>query len=148
MPLPELAKFKAPGLALAAAIVVTELVVTATLMRTAYVGMLRDTRQSAMALTQVLSLSVREPLMRDDLWRVYEALRIPLTAGDGAPGLRSIIVLDPSLHVYASSDPHRYPVLTPGAGLPTELAAAAQTLRDDPRTFVFNTPDSLDATFS
>ncbi|MGW8307430.1 MAG: ATP-binding protein [Achromobacter pulmonis] len=140
-------RYKVP-LALAAAIVVTELVVTATLMRTAYVGMLRDTRQSAMALTQVLSLSVREPLMRDDLWRVYEALRIPLTAGDGAPGLRSIIVLDPGLHVYASSDPHRYPVLTPGAGLPAELAAAAQTLRDDPRTFVFNTPDSLDATLA
>ncbi|MGY6273789.1 sensor histidine kinase [Achromobacter deleyi] len=140
-------RYKVP-LALAAAIVVTELVVTVTLVRTAYVGMLRDTRQSAKTLTQVLSLSVREPLVRDDLWRVYEALRIPLAAGDGAPGLRSILVLDPNLRVYASSDPQQFPVLTPSAALPTELRAAAETLRGDQRAFVFTSPDSLDASLA
>lgn len=136
-------RYKVP-LALAAAIILTEVVVTFTLVRTAYVGMSRDTRQSALALIQILSLSVREPLVRDDLWRVYEALRIPMAAGDGGSGLMSIIVIDPHMRVYAASDPQRYAVLSPIAGLPPALRAAAETLREGRETFLFNAADRFE----
>ncbi|CAM3889438.1 sensor histidine kinase [Bordetella tumulicola] len=136
-------RYKVP-LALAAAIILTEVVVTFTLLRTVYVGMLRDTHQSALALIQVLSLSVREPLVRDDLWRVYEALRIPMAAGDGGSGLKAIIVIDPRMRVYAASDPNRYAVLSSIAALPPALRATAETLREGNETFLFNATDRFE----
>src|SRR3546814_15347450 len=116
-------RYKAP-LALAAAILATELVVTATFVQLSYLAMRQDMRQGAQALTRMLALSVREPLRRDDLWRVYEAIRIPVDATGPVSGVQAIIVLDQDFNVYAASDPKHYPISTSLAALPDELTHA------------------------
>lgn len=129
-------RYKAP-LALAAAILATELVVTATFIQTSYSAMRQDMRQGAQALTRMLALSVREPLRRDDLWRAYEAIRIPVDATGPVSGVQAIIVLDQDFNVYAASDPKHYPISTSLAALPDELTHAVAALRDPSQSFYF-----------
>lgn len=129
-------RYKVP-LALAAAILATELVVTVTFVQTSYSAMRQEMRQGAQALTRMLALSVREPLRRDDLWRAYEAIRIPVDATVPVSGLQAIIVLDQNFNVYAASNPKHYPISTPLVALPDELKQAVAALREPSQPFYF-----------
>lgn len=64
-------------LAIITAIVFTELVVTTTLLSQASRDAQADLRSNAQGLSQLLSHSLREPLVRDDLWQSYEIIRTP-----------------------------------------------------------------------
>lgn len=129
-------RYKVP-LALAAAILATELVVSFTFVQMSYLGMRQDMRQGAQSLTRMLALSVREPLVRDDLWRVYEIIRIPVDATGPVSGVQAIIVLDQDFRIYAASSPKHYPISTPLAALPDELKDAVAALRQSPQAFYF-----------
>src|SRR3546814_7842733 len=122
-------RYKAP-LALAAAILATELVVTATFVQLSYLAMRQDMRQGAQALTRMLALSVREPLRRDDLWRVYEIIHVPVDATGPISGLQAIIMLDHDFKVYAASNPKHYPISTSLAALLDEVKLAVAAIRE------------------
>ncbi|HQR20441.1 MAG TPA: HAMP domain-containing sensor histidine kinase [Burkholderiaceae bacterium] len=100
-------------LAISAVILLTEVVVTATLVTRAYADARADLEANARNLTTVLARSLRDPLLRDDLWQAYEVIRTPLAARTADNPLQDIVVLDAQLLVYVASDPVRLPVLTP-----------------------------------
>ena len=112
-------------LAITTVIVLTEVVVTATLLWIAFSDARADLETSARNLTAVLSRSLRDPLVRDDLWQAYEVIRTPLAARDPDNALQDIVVIDGRGQVFVASDPIRFPVATPAAGLSAALLAVA-----------------------
>ncbi len=117
-------RLKVP-LAITAVILVTEVVVTTLLVTRAHTDARRDLEASARGLTTLLARSLRDPLLRDDLWQAFEVVGTPLAARSVDSPLQGVVVLDASRQVFVSSDPRRVPVLTPAAGLPEPLAGIA-----------------------
>jgi signal transduction histidine kinase len=143
-------------LAISAVILLTELVVTTTLVTRAYADARTDLEASARNLSIVLARSLRDPMLRDDLWQAFEVIRTPLAARAADNPLQDIVVLDVESRVFVASDPRRLPVLTPlheldeslvrlvtagtpnefemrvgGEGGRSEMAAAGPILADD-----------------
>jgi signal transduction histidine kinase len=100
-------------LAISAVILLTELVVTTTLVTRAYADARADLEASARNLSIVLARSLRDPMVRDDLWQAFEVIRTPLAARAADNPLQDIVVLDAQSRVFVASDPRRLPVLTP-----------------------------------
>jgi signal transduction histidine kinase len=129
-------------LAISAVIVLTELIVTAALVTRAFGDARTDLEASARSLTAVLARSLRDPLVRDDLWQAFEVVRTPVDVRGPDSPLQAIIVLDASGRVFAASDPMRFPVASPIAELPadtrpiTELARARREF-----SFLFDAGD-------
>ncbi|MCU0949856.1 MAG: HAMP domain-containing histidine kinase [Burkholderiaceae bacterium] len=110
-------------LAISAVILLTELVVTTMLVTRAFRDARADLETSARNLTTVLARSLREPMVRDDLWHAFEVIRTPLAARATDNPLQSIVVLDASARVFVASDPRRLPVSSALDALPPSLAA-------------------------
>jgi signal transduction histidine kinase len=120
-------------LAISAVILLTELIVTAALVTRAFGDARTDLEASARSLTAVLARSLRDPLVRDDLWQAFEVVRTPVDVRGPDNPLQAIIVLDASGRVFAASDPLRFPVASPVADLPADtrpLTDLAQTRRE------------------
>jgi signal transduction histidine kinase len=118
-------RLKVP-LAITAVIVLTEIVVTTLLVTRALVDARRDLETSAESLTKLLARSLRDPILRDDLWQAFEVVSAPLAARSSDSPLQGVVVLDASAQVFVSSDPRRVPVLTPAQSLPEPLAPLAK----------------------
>lgn len=104
-------RYKTP-LSLSLVILLTALVVSATLIVRAYQDTQKDLVWNALNLGKVLARTLRPFLLHDDLWRTYETINIPFdqTNGGGAPS-RLAIVLDAQNRIYVSTDPSQFPVL-------------------------------------
>ena len=59
----------------------------------------------------MLARSLRDPMVRDDLWQAFEVIRTPLAARTQDNPLQAIVVLDAQGRVFVASDPRR---LIPG----------------------------------
>ena len=81
-------------LAITIVIVLTETVVTAALLSSASADARRDLEASALNLAAVVARSVREPMLRDDLWQAYEVIRTPLEVRSPGNPLQSIVIFD------------------------------------------------------
>jgi two-component system NtrC family sensor kinase len=112
-------------LAITAVILLTEIVVTTLLVTRALGDARRDLEASAESLTKLLARSLRDPMLRDDLWLAFEVVRAPLEARSSDSPLQGVVVLDAARQVFVSSDPRRMPVLTPARALPEPLAPLA-----------------------
>jgi signal transduction histidine kinase len=112
-------------LALTAVIVLTEVVVTTALVSRALRDARGDLEASARNLGTLLARSLREPLLRDDLWQAFEVIRSPVAARSADNPLQDIVVLDAARQVYVASDPRRLRLATPAADLPAPLADLA-----------------------
>ena len=123
-------------LAITAVILVTEVVVTTLLVTRALTDARRDLEASAQSLTTLLARSLRDPLLRDDLWQAFEVVSAPLAARGSHSPLQAVVVLDAARQVFVSSEPRRLPVLTPAAALPEPLAGIASRAAAD-RSFHF-----------
>ncbi len=110
-------------LAITAVILATEFVVTALLVTRALRDARLDLEVSASNLSTVLARSLREPLLRDDLWQAFETIRNPLEAREAGNALRGIVVLDAQQRVFVASEPRRLPVGAAAATLPPPLVA-------------------------
>ncbi|MCX8004705.1 MAG: HAMP domain-containing histidine kinase [Burkholderiaceae bacterium] len=119
-------------LAITAVIVATELVVAAALVTRAFRDARSDLETSARHLSAVLARSLREPLVRDDLWQAFEVIRTPLMVREAANPLEAIVVLDAEERVFVASDPQRFPALMAADSLPPWLAALARAARAQP----------------
>ena len=113
-------------LALSAVIVVVSAILAALLGAQIYADARRDLLTNAESLGRTLSRALTPAMLRDDTWQAYETIVASL-AGDATDGngRRSITVLDADGNVYASSDPSRFPMLSPAAQV---LGAAAEQL--------------------
>lgn len=117
-------------LAISAVIVLTELVVTSTLVTRAFGDARSDLEASARSLTAVLGRSLRDPIVRDDLWQAFEVVRTPVAVRGPENPLQAIVVLDADGRVYVSSEPGRFPVATEAAQLTGEARALLDAARD------------------
>ncbi len=117
-------RLKVP-LAITAVILLTEVVVTTLLVSRALTDARRDLEASAQSLATLLARSLRDPLLRDDLWQAFEVVNAPLAAQHRNSPLQGVVVLDAANQVFVASDPRRMPVLTPAADLPQPLAEVA-----------------------
>lgn len=132
-------RLKVP-LALAAAILLTEVVVTASLLGWAFSDAKRDLRASANILAKTLALTVRAPLVKDELWRAYEIVQAPIATKDPSSPLKDIIVLDARQRIYTSSEPRKYGVTAPASKLPAEMQLALAALPRNSERFYFDFP--------
>ena len=112
-------------LAITTVILLTEVIVTAALLWIAFSDARFDLEASAKNLTSVLSRSLRDPLVRDDLWLAYEVIQTPLAARERDNALQSIVVIDRRGQVFVASDPDRFPVATPAHDLSVLLPSGA-----------------------
>lgn len=119
-------RLKVP-LAITAVILLTEVVVTTLLVTRALSDARTDLEASAQSLTKLLARSLRDPLLRDDLWQAFEVVSAPLAARSSDSPLRGVIVLDAARLVFVSSDPRHIPVMTSAQALPEPLAPIAAT---------------------
>jgi signal transduction histidine kinase len=120
-------------LAITAVIVVTEIVVTTLLVTRALSDARRDLEASAKSLTTLLARSLRDPILRDDLWQAFEVVRAPVAERGADSALMGVVVLDAGRKVFVSSDPRRFPVLMPADVLTEPLAGIARQATSDAR---------------
>jgi two-component system, NtrC family, sensor kinase len=130
-------------LALTAVILLTEIVLTAALLTRAFSDAKRDLRASANSLAKTLALTVREPLVKDELWRAYNIVQAPAATKDPSSPLKDIVVLDSRQRVYTSSVPSVYRVTAPASTLPTELRLALSAVTRGSGGFYFDFPGYL-----
>lgn len=128
-------RLKVP-LAIMMVIFVTEVIVTALLVTRALYDARRDLETSAASLTTVLASSLREPILRDDVWQAFEIIGTPLAARRSDNPLKAVVVLDTSNLVFVSSEPRRIPVLMAGNALPEPLANLSEQASES-RMFQF-----------
>jgi signal transduction histidine kinase len=123
-------RLKVP-LAITAVILLTEIVVTTLLVTRALSDARHDLEASAESLTKLLARSLRDPILRDDLWLAFEVVSAPLAARGSDSPLQGVVVLDANRQVFVSSDPRRTPVMTPARSLPEPLAPIAAKSAED-----------------
>ncbi|MDF3888343.1 sensor histidine kinase [Cupriavidus basilensis] len=105
-------------LAITAVIVATECMVTMTLLSQGLADARRDLQAGAENLVAVLSRSLREPLLRDDVWQAFEVIRTPIETRDENNALESITVTDNGERVLISTDTKTFPMLASIDSLP------------------------------
>lgn len=105
-------------LAITAVIVATECMVTMTLLSQGVADARRDLQAGAENLVAVLSRSLREPLLRDDIWQAFEVIRTPIETRDENNALESITVTENGERVFISTDPKTFPLLATIDSLP------------------------------
>lgn len=110
-------------LALTAVILATEFVVTLTLLSQGLSDARKDLRAGATNLVAVLSRSLRDPLLRDDVWQAFEVIRTPIEARGEDNALESITVTDSTARVFVSTDTKTFPMMTPMETLPSAAKA-------------------------
>lgn len=125
-------RLKVP-LAITAVVLITEIIVTTLLVTRALSDARSDLEASAESLITLLARSLRDPLLRDDLWQAFEVVGAPLAARGSDSPLQGVVVLDVSGLVFVSSEPRRLPVLTPASALPEPLAGIAAKSTADAR---------------
>lgn len=117
-------RLKVP-LAIIMVIFMTEVIVTALLVTRALYDARRDLEASADNLTTVLASSLRDAILRDDVWQAFEIIGTPLAARRSDNSLKAVVVLDASDLVFVSTEPRRIPVLSNASSLPEPLANLA-----------------------
>ncbi|WP_206997680.1 sensor histidine kinase [Trinickia mobilis] len=135
-------RYKIP-LALSAVILLTELVVTIGLITLAVSDARSDLESSAQNLCRVLTLSVRDPMVKDDLWRAFEIIRTPVAVREPMNPLKKIILFDGNARVYASTSPREEHIQSVAAQLPALYGAAISHLTGSGNSFYFDFPGPL-----
>ena len=126
-------------LSITAVILATEIFVTVLLVTQASGDARRDLEASAESLSILLARSLRDPLLRDDLWQAFEVVTAPLVARREDHALQSIVVLDAEHRVFVSSNPRQVPLMSNVSSLPKPMATVAQNAAANPRfLFVFD----------
>ncbi|MDT8840205.1 HAMP domain-containing histidine kinase [Paraburkholderia fungorum] len=135
-------RFKIP-VALTLAILLTEFAVTAILIAFTLADARRNVESGARNLANVTALSVRDPMVHDDLYRVFEVIRAPVAAKEQANPLKEVIVFDANLRVYAATDPKYYATLSRSSKFGRPIDAAIHYVQANPQAFYFSFPGVL-----
>ncbi|WP_438396887.1 ATP-binding protein [Caballeronia sp. DA-9] len=132
-------RYKIPA-ALMLAILLTELAVTAALVALTLSDARRNVESGARNLANVTTLSIRDSLMRDDLYRVFEVIRAPIDARELGNPLKQVIVLDSAGRVYASTNPKFSATWARASSLGEPVAVAIRQVHANPEFFYLSFP--------
>ncbi|QCP52417.1 HAMP domain-containing histidine kinase [Trinickia violacea] len=132
-------RYKIP-LALSAVILLTELLVTIALVSVAVSDARNDLESSAKNLCRVLTLSLRNPMVKDDLWHAFEVIRTPVSVREPTNPLKEIVLFDARARVYVSTSPKTEPIQRPVSQLPAEFASVISKLGGPGDPFFFDFP--------
>jgi two-component system NtrC family sensor kinase len=135
-------RFKIP-LALMLAILLTEMAVTGVLIALSVSDARRNLESGAQNLTKVIALSVRDLIVRDDLFRVFEVIRAPVSAKEPDNPLKQVVVFDSTGRVYASTAPKFYATLSHSSKLGDSMDMAIDYLQAGSGPFYFSFPSVL-----
>ena len=149
-------RYKLP-LQASALVLITALLLTSAILVREYQQSRQDLFNSAESTARLLATTLVQPLIHDDLWRVYALIHAPFDPVDPWPlGADSLLVLDNDQRVYVASEPRRFPIGTslaevggPFASLPGRLdgilEAGFQALAPaDSEHFLFVVPIHFD----
>lgn len=94
-------------------IAITAIAVSGSLMYGIYHDLKYDAQQNAERVSRILTHSLKPLLLRDDVWRAYEAIASPLQSSGEKSGyvIDEILILDAQQQVYVSSHPKQHPAL-------------------------------------
>ncbi len=93
-------------------VLLTAVVLTAANITREYDQLRSDLLDNAQSLGRVLAAALITPMLHDDLWRAYEVIRMPVeTQTQSSLVAELLMVLDPQLRIYVSTDPRTHPVL-------------------------------------
>ncbi|AQH06252.1 hypothetical protein A9R05_45550 (plasmid) [Burkholderia sp. KK1] len=137
-------RYKIP-VALTLAIVLTEVAITAVLISFMLSDARRNVESGAHNLAGVTTLSVRDSIVRDDLFRVFEVLRAPVAAKEPTNPLKELIVFDANGRVYAATDPKYYSTLSAADSFGYAIGHAIKSVKERPHDFYFSFPSLLGA---
>ncbi len=137
-------RYKIPA-ALTLAILLTELAVTAVLISFTLSDARHNVESGARNLANVTAFSVRDSIVRDDLFRVFEVLRAPVAAKESANPLKELIVFDANGRVYAATNPKYYATLSQAAKFGYPISHAISFLKAQPHSLYFSFPSILAA---
>lgn len=132
-------RYKIP-LALTVAILLTECAVTAVLLGLALADARRNVVDGARSLANATALAVRESMVRDDLFRVFEFIRTPVAAKQPDDPLKEVIVFDANGQVYAASNPRSHATLTRARNMGGPISAAVAAAKARPQQFYLRYP--------
>ena len=105
-------RYKIP-LRVIALVLITALVVTASMAFREYDEARQDLVAHSAGLGRVLAEALTAPMIHDDLWRAYEVIRSPQRRSSGefeTLATEIVVVLDPGFHTYVSTQPKRFPL--------------------------------------
>jgi two-component system NtrC family sensor kinase len=123
-------------------IIATAFAVSVSLIAREYDDFKRDLTDNAEGIGRVLATTLATPMLHDDLWRVYEIINSPFQSKlrpDSPLSADLLVIVDPRLRVYVSTQPKRFPMLAEAAQVVPdfrELIDALRQARDDaPKVF-------------
>jgi hypothetical protein len=121
--------YKIP-LALSVVIMVTALVVSATLVARAYEDAKEELISNAISLGKVLAQTLRPSLLHDEIWQAYEVIATPSEkSASNNRTERIIVVLDRLGKIYVATQPTRFPTMEPLSVAGLEYAKAHRRVR-------------------
>ena len=124
-------------------IAVVALTLTLSFMLQAHDDLKRDMLANSDNLGRVLVKTLYAPMLHDDVWRAYEIVKAPFSAGSPPGSFRAegLILLDARHEVFVSSQPDSWPMRTPMARLGQAYARLDEKLRAAPKTMAISAED-------
>jgi len=109
---------------------ITASVVSLGLLVRAFEDIRTDNRLSAESLAAVLSDALVPEITHDDVWRAFNLVSAPVSAVAATNAVQpdTVVVFDRQRRVFVSSDPARFPILTPLEDAPPVYAAVFEEL--------------------
>ena len=125
-------KYKVP-LRVAVLVIVTAVVLTATLIYRGIDDLRNNLIDNADKMGRVIANNLVEPMLHDDVWRSFEIINTPfrvptLHTPDEKAGY--ILILNASNNVYASTQPDRFPMLKDPAAIDPRYSELLKALPD------------------
>ncbi len=126
--------YKTP-LRISALVVITAVLLTATLVVRERDELRRDLIGHSENVARVLAKTLIEPMAHDDAWRAFEIINTPFQPTPGEADSQAaeiVLVLDAQHRVYVSTRPPDYPMLSDPARIDPEYATLQQAVADLP----------------
>jgi signal transduction histidine kinase len=126
-------RYKIP-LRVIALVLVTALIVTASMVFREYDESRSDLVAHSAGLGRVLAETLTTPMIHDDLWRAYEVIRSPQRRSGGefeTLATEIVVVLDTGFHTYVTTEPTRFPLGVYPAQLEGDFNRIQRTVETD-----------------
>lgn len=113
-----------------ALVLITAIVVTASMVFREYEESRSDLLAHSAGLGRVLAETLTTPMIHDDLWRAYEVIH-SLQGRTGRLTAEMIVVLDPGFHTFVTTQPTRFPLGVDPTQLEGDFDTIRRTIKDD-----------------
>ena len=126
-------RYKIP-LRVIALVLITALIVTASMVFREYDESRSDLVAHSAGLGRVLAETLTTPMIHDDLWRAYEVIRSPQRRSGGefeTLTTEIVVVLDTGFHTYVTTEPTRFPLGVYPALLESDFSRIQRTVETD-----------------